>query len=147
MKWSCHAVLRKVFTQTQRRRLPTAAVAVGGWDVSAPTASAETAQRCPASQPAACCRHPKNDQATAAAEGSKHTRQECHEWGENSKAKSELYKNSKSEDIYFLHDFGVIWHRWHITILFHSALPCNDQSVQFTVNYRAKLERILTLME
>lgn len=61
---------RKVFTQMWRRCLPAAAVAVGRLSVSAPTASAETAQRCPESQPAVCCTHPRNDPATAVAGGS-----------------------------------------------------------------------------
>lgn len=75
MKMSIYVVWRKIYTRMWCQRLPVAAVAAGGWGASAPTASAETGQKCPESPLSACYTHPRNDQATAATEGSKHTPQ------------------------------------------------------------------------
>lgn len=127
MKMSNYVVSRKMFTGMCRRCLPAAAGAVGRWGVSAPTASAETAQRCPESQLAACCRHPRNDRATAAAARSKLTRHKGREpWMTIERQSFNLIKNpvDPSEVLHFLHDFGVILPRWWFSLIpFHSALP------------------------
>lgn len=120
MNMNCDIVQRGAFTRMWCRCLRAAARAAGGWGVSVPTASAETAQRCPGSQPAACCRHPRNDQATAAAAGSEHRRQvECHEW-------REILKEPclTSDHLHFLHDFEISYAGNEVLhyLLFHFIL-------------------------